>query len=240
MIEAPSPNFDARRALPDALVLHYTGMRTGPEALARLCDPEARVSTHYVVEEDGRVFRLVDEARRAWHAGRGVWQGQDDLNGASIGIEIVNPGHEFGAPRANWPTAGASPKSAPPACWPRRATASSAAPKPGPRPARSRRPTGARPPSPRTPSVRSIRPPPSTGRAIRWTTPRPSRSPPTRWRTPSFRAPRLRPKSSPSPRPNRLWSRSPKHPLPRPSASPPNPPSAAPMCRTPWRPAPSR
>lgn len=96
MIEAPSPNFDARRALPDALVLHYTGMRTGPEALARLCDPEARVSAHYVVEEDGRVFRLVDEARRAWHAGRGVWQGQDDLNGAAIGIEIVNPGHEFG------------------------------------------------------------------------------------------------------------------------------------------------
>jgi N-acetylmuramoyl-L-alanine amidase len=96
MIEAPSPNFDARRALPDALVLHYTGMQTGPDALARLCDPEARVSAHYVVEEDGRVFRLVDEARRAWHAGRGVWQGQDDLNGASIGIEIVNPGHEFG------------------------------------------------------------------------------------------------------------------------------------------------
>lgn len=96
MIEAPSPNFDARRALPDALVLHYTGMQTGPEALARLCDPEARVSAHYVVEEDGRVFRLVNEARRAWHAGRGVWQGQDDLNGASIGVEIVNPGHEFG------------------------------------------------------------------------------------------------------------------------------------------------
>lgn len=95
-IDAPSPNFDQRRALPDAIVLHYTGMRTGEAALARLRDPEARVSAHYLVEEDGRVFRLVPEERRAWHAGRGVWQGETDLNAASIGIEIVNPGHEFG------------------------------------------------------------------------------------------------------------------------------------------------
>lgn len=95
-INAPSPNFDQRRAPPDAIVLHYTGMRTGEAALARLRDPEARVSAHYLVEEDGRVFRLAPEERRAWHAGRGVWQGETDLNAASIGIEVVNPGHEFG------------------------------------------------------------------------------------------------------------------------------------------------
>jgi N-acetylmuramoyl-L-alanine amidase len=97
-IEAPSPNFDVRQAPPDMLVLHYTGMRTGEEAIARLRDPaaERRVSAHYVVEEDGRVFRLVPEERRAWHAGVSFWRGQRDVNGASIGIEIVNPGHEFG------------------------------------------------------------------------------------------------------------------------------------------------
>jgi N-acetylmuramoyl-L-alanine amidase len=96
LIQAPSPNFDARRAPPDILVLHYTGMQTGEAALAHLCDPDAKVSAHYLVEEDGRVFQLVPEERRAWHAGRGVWQGEDDVNAASIGIEIVNPGHEFG------------------------------------------------------------------------------------------------------------------------------------------------
>jgi N-acetylmuramoyl-L-alanine amidase len=78
------------------LVLHYTGMRTAVEAVARLRDPEARVSAHYVVDEDGSILRLVPEERRAWHAGRGVWQGETDCNAASIGIEIVNPGHEFG------------------------------------------------------------------------------------------------------------------------------------------------
>ena len=96
LIEAPSPNFDARLEPPDMLVLHYTGMPTGEEALARLRDPEAKVSAHYLVEEDGRVFRLVPEERRAWHAGVSFWQGERDCNGVSIGIEIVNPGHEFG------------------------------------------------------------------------------------------------------------------------------------------------
>ena len=96
LIDAPSPNFDARRAPPDVIVLHYTGMKTGDEAITRLRDPKARVSAHYVVEEDGRVLALVPEERRAWHAGRGVWQGETDVNSASIGIEIVNPGHEFG------------------------------------------------------------------------------------------------------------------------------------------------
>jgi len=96
LIEAPSPNFNPRSAPPDILLLHYTGMRTGQEAIDRLRDPEAKVSSHYVVEEDGRVFRLVPEERRAWHAGVSFWKGQRDVNGASIGIEIVNPGHEFG------------------------------------------------------------------------------------------------------------------------------------------------
>ena len=96
VIPAPSPNFDLRLAPPDLLILHYTGMRTGEAALERLCDPDAKVSAHYLVEEDGRVFRLVPEERRAWHAGVSFWQGDTDCNGASIGIEIVNPGHEFG------------------------------------------------------------------------------------------------------------------------------------------------
>jgi N-acetylmuramoyl-L-alanine amidase len=96
LVQAPSPNFDARRGPPDMLVLHYTGMQTGEAALARLRDPDAGVSAHYLVEEDGRVFQLVPEERRAWHAGRGVWRGEDDVNAASIGIEVVNPGHEFG------------------------------------------------------------------------------------------------------------------------------------------------
>lgn len=96
VIAAPSPNFDARTAPPSVLVLHYTGMRTGQEALDRLRDPAAKVSAHYVVEEDGRVYSLVAEERRAWHAGVSFWRGRRNLNGDSIGIEIVNPGHEFG------------------------------------------------------------------------------------------------------------------------------------------------
>jgi N-acetylmuramoyl-L-alanine amidase len=96
VIEAPSPNFDARTSPPEILVLHYTGMKTGPEALDRLRDPEAKVSSHYMVEEDGRIFRLVPEERRAWHAGVSYWKGQRNINGVSIGVEIVNPGHEFG------------------------------------------------------------------------------------------------------------------------------------------------
>ena len=96
VIPAPSPNFDARRSPPDMAILHYTGMRTGEEALARLRDPAAKVSAHYVVEEDGRVFSLVAEERRAWHAGVSFWKGERDCNARSIGVEIVNPGHEFG------------------------------------------------------------------------------------------------------------------------------------------------
>jgi N-acetylmuramoyl-L-alanine amidase len=80
------------------LVLHYTGMVDGPTAIARLLDPASEVSAHYVVNEDGTVMRLVPEERRAWHAGRSRWQGEDDLNSRSVGIEIVNGGHEFGLP----------------------------------------------------------------------------------------------------------------------------------------------
>lgn len=96
----PSPNHNERRGTgrPDAILLHYTGMVSGAAALARLCEPAAEVSAHYVVEEDGTVFQLVPEMHRAWHAGRGTWAGASDLNSASIGIEIVNGGHDFGLP----------------------------------------------------------------------------------------------------------------------------------------------
>jgi len=96
ILETPSPNFDERSLPITMIVLHYTGMQDGPSALARLRDPEAKVSAHYLVEEDGTVCRLVDEAMRAWHAGRSHWRGITDINSASVGIEIVNPGHEWG------------------------------------------------------------------------------------------------------------------------------------------------
>lgn len=96
--ERPSPNHNARPegVAIDMLILHYTGMVSGEAALERLCDSEAKVSSHYLVEEDGAVFRLVPEDRRAWHAGVSYWAGETDINGRSIGVEIVNPGHEFG------------------------------------------------------------------------------------------------------------------------------------------------
>jgi N-acetylmuramoyl-L-alanine amidase len=78
------------------LILHYTGMRTAAEALDRLRDPSARVSAHYLVDEDGTVVRLVPEERRAWHAGVACWRGWRDINDRSLGIELVNPGHEHG------------------------------------------------------------------------------------------------------------------------------------------------
>jgi N-acetylmuramoyl-L-alanine amidase len=96
--EAPSPNFNERLQPVDMLVLHYTGMADGPSALARLCDYEAEVSAHYLVEEDGSIIAMVPETQRAWHAGRSLWRGQSDLNSRSIGIEIVNGGHDFGLP----------------------------------------------------------------------------------------------------------------------------------------------
>jgi N-acetylmuramoyl-L-alanine amidase len=96
-IQRPSPNHDDRGGAPiDMLVLHYTGMKTAEEALERLCDPVARVSAHYTVDEDGTVYAHVPEERRAWHAGVSRWAGVSNINARSIGIEIVNPGHEYG------------------------------------------------------------------------------------------------------------------------------------------------
>jgi N-acetylmuramoyl-L-alanine amidase len=96
MIDRPSPNFDERALPVSMIVLHYTGMPDCEGAMARLCSPEAKVSAHYCVDEDGTIFRLVDESKRAWHAGKSRWRGITDVNSASVGIEIVNPGHEFG------------------------------------------------------------------------------------------------------------------------------------------------
>ena len=96
-IERPSPNFDGRGEAPvDMLVLHYTGMPSAEAALERMCDPAARVSAHWCVDEDGTLYRLVNERERAWHAGVSCWRGATDVNARSIGIELVNPGHEFG------------------------------------------------------------------------------------------------------------------------------------------------
>jgi len=94
--DVPSPNWNERKLPISMVVLHYTGMKTAQEALDRLCDPAAEVSAHYLIDEDGAVIRLVPEDKRAWHAGRSYWRGITDVNSASIGIEIVNPGHEFG------------------------------------------------------------------------------------------------------------------------------------------------
>lgn len=98
-IEAlPSPNFNDRKHPVDTLVLHYTGMETGQAALNRMREAEAAVSAHYMLWEDGRVVQLVGEDKRAWHAGVSKWQGDDDLNSRSIGIEIVNGGHDWPLP----------------------------------------------------------------------------------------------------------------------------------------------
>jgi len=89
-----SPNFGARRgsARPELIVLHYTGMADAASARARLCDPAAEVSAHWLIAEDGTTEALVPEAMRAWHAGAGGWMGQDDINSRSIGIELANTG----------------------------------------------------------------------------------------------------------------------------------------------------
>jgi N-acetylmuramoyl-L-alanine amidase len=96
--DLPSPNYNLRSAPPDMVVLHYTGMVDGPSAIARLRDPEAKVSAHYVIEEDGKVFRLVPDDKRAYHAGVSHWLGVTDINDRAIGFEIVNGGHDFGLP----------------------------------------------------------------------------------------------------------------------------------------------
>jgi N-acetylmuramoyl-L-alanine amidase len=95
-----SPNFGQRRdgQRADMIVLHYTGMETGPSAEAWLCDPVSEVSSHYLVHEDGSVVQMVRESDRAWHAGSGSWRGRADVNSCSIGIEVANPGHAYGYP----------------------------------------------------------------------------------------------------------------------------------------------
>lgn len=103
IIQSPSPNWNHRPAasedgapIIDTVILHYTGMKTGKEALDRLCSSEAQVSAHYLVEENGDIYQLVLPEKRAWHAGVSFWQGRNNINDTSIGVEIVNPGHEFG------------------------------------------------------------------------------------------------------------------------------------------------
>lgn len=93
-------NFDARAQgqKPDLLLLHYTNMATAAEAIDWLCNPKSRVSCHYLVAEDGQITQMVDEENRAWHAGTSNWQGQDDINSCSIGIEIANVGPDRGMP----------------------------------------------------------------------------------------------------------------------------------------------
>lgn len=98
IIKKPSPNFDERAAgvAPTMIILHYTGMQSAGKALNRLCDPEAKVSAHYTIDERGAIYQHVEDDKRAWHAGVSSWENMKDINSRSIGIEIVNPGHEFG------------------------------------------------------------------------------------------------------------------------------------------------
>jgi N-acetylmuramoyl-L-alanine amidase len=96
MIRCDSPNIDTRSGEIDILLMHYTGMTSALAAVERLCDPLARVSAHYVVDEAGQIYQLADESARCWHAGISHWRGLPDVNSRSIGIEIANPGHEHG------------------------------------------------------------------------------------------------------------------------------------------------
>ncbi len=98
MIDRLSPNRDERPegCAIDILLLHYTGMESAAAALERLRDRRAEVSAHYLIDEEGAIYRLVEERERAWHAGKSFWQGARNINARSIGIELVNPGHEFG------------------------------------------------------------------------------------------------------------------------------------------------
>ncbi len=96
MIDTPSPNYDERTLPISMIVLHYTGMQDAASAIARLTDAAAKVSAHYLIAEDGQIVQMVADEKRAWHAGKSRWRGIEDVNSASIGIELVNPGHEFG------------------------------------------------------------------------------------------------------------------------------------------------
>ncbi len=92
----PSPNFNERPCSIDALIIHYTDMLTADEALAWLINPASEVSAHYLIDEGGEIYQMVEEDKRAWHAGTSFWQGHTDINSCSIGIELANPGHSHG------------------------------------------------------------------------------------------------------------------------------------------------
>ncbi|GGD57722.1 N-acetylmuramoyl-L-alanine amidase [Erythrobacter arachoides] len=94
--EEPSPNFDERALPVSMVVLHYTEMQPIETAIAKMCDPDSKVSAHYCISEAGEVIRLVPEDKRAWHAGVSFWRGHKDVNSASIGIELDHPGHAGG------------------------------------------------------------------------------------------------------------------------------------------------
>jgi N-acetylmuramoyl-L-alanine amidase len=98
LLQSPSPNYDARKdgKKPSLIILHYTGMPEADDARLRLCDAASKVSAHYLIERGGQVWQLVAESERAWHAGVGAWQAETDINSASIGIELVNRGHQWG------------------------------------------------------------------------------------------------------------------------------------------------
>ena len=101
IIKNPSPNFENRPlgVSVNLLLFHYTGMKSASEAIARLCNPNSKVSAHYLIDEVGNIFSLVEENKRAWHAGVASWNDDVDINNISVGVEIANPGHEFGYSR---------------------------------------------------------------------------------------------------------------------------------------------
>ncbi len=103
IVQSPSPNYDERQLPITLLVLHYTGMESGAAALKHMCTEQSKVCAHYMVSEEGAVHQLAAEKSRAWHAGVSSWNGESDINSASIGIEIVNGGHDYGLP--NFPKA---------------------------------------------------------------------------------------------------------------------------------------
>ena len=94
-----SPNFDKKKRSKNSIkiiVIHYTGMQSERESLSRLCNPKSKVSSHFVISQNGRVYRLVQDNQIAWHAGKSCWGKYKNLNKNSIGIELVNKGHKFG------------------------------------------------------------------------------------------------------------------------------------------------
>lgn len=98
--DCPSPNFNKRPSSrnPELIIIHYTGMQPAGDALSKLCNPDAAVSAHYLIEKNGSIYRLVEDKNRAWHAGLSYWQGERDINGISLGIELDNGGHDFALP----------------------------------------------------------------------------------------------------------------------------------------------